>query len=144
MAWYPPFTDNDRSYEETRPCIWNAFFVALQYLSHLLQGYLFAKITPHVWKLWACTEGITPRKTYVDHIYMWCLGRYNNNPSRFLSTTGIIDQSHKPKNTPVPCPKIHHSEQKCAHFCHWRVYCWIWDNCIVGRRSRSQESTGYS
>ena len=34
------------------------------------------------------------------------------------------DQIHKSHNTPVPYPTMHHSEQKCAHFCsEW---------CIVG------------
>ena len=35
-----------------------------------------------------------------------------------------VDQAHKPCNAPVPNPTMHHSEQKCAHFCsEW---------CIVG------------
>ena len=35
-----------------------------------------------------------------------------------------IDQIHKSHNAPVPYPTMHHSEQKCAHFCsEW---------CIVG------------
>ena len=29
-----------------------------------------------------------------------------------------IDQSHKSHNAPVPYPMMHHSEQKCAHFCY--------------------------
>ena len=28
-----------------------------------------------------------------------------------------IDVIHKSHNAPVPYPTIHHSEQKCAHFC---------------------------
>ena len=28
-----------------------------------------------------------------------------------------IDQSHKSHNAPDPYPTMHHSEQKCAHFC---------------------------
>ena len=35
-----------------------------------------------------------------------------------------IDQIHESHNAPVPHPTVHHSEQKCAHFCsEW---------CIVG------------
>ena len=35
-----------------------------------------------------------------------------------------IDQFHKSHNAPVPYPRMHDSEQKCAHFCfEW---------CIVG------------
>ena len=35
-----------------------------------------------------------------------------------------MDQFHKSHNAPVPYPTMHHSEQKCAHFCsEW---------CIVG------------
>ena len=29
----------------------------------------------------------------------------------------IIDHYHKFHNVPVSCPTMHHSEQKCAHFC---------------------------
>ena len=36
----------------------------------------------------------------------------------------LIDLIHKSHNAPVPYPTMHHSEQKCAHFCsEW---------CIVG------------
>ena len=36
----------------------------------------------------------------------------------------VIDQSHKSQNAPVPYTTMHHSEQKCPHFCfEW---------CIVG------------
>ena len=36
----------------------------------------------------------------------------------------LIDKSHKSRDVLVPYPTIHHSEQKCAHFCcEW---------CIVG------------
>ena len=39
----------------------------------------------------------------------------------------LIDRYHKSPNTPVPCPTIYHSGQKCAHFCSkW---------CIVGYRT---------
>ena len=38
-----------------------------------------------------------------------------------------IVQSHKSHNAPIPCPTMHHSQQKCAHFCDkW---------CIVGYRT---------
>ena len=33
-----------------------------------------------------------------------------------------IHQSHKSHNAPVPYPTMHHSEQKCSHFCS---ECWI-------------------
>ena len=36
----------------------------------------------------------------------------------------ITDLIHKSHNAPAPYPTIHHSEQKCAHFCS------VW--CIVG------------
>ena len=29
----------------------------------------------------------------------------------------VTDHSHKSHNAPVPYPTMHHSEQKCAHFC---------------------------
>ena len=33
-----------------------------------------------------------------------------------------IDQFHKSQNAPVPYPTVHHSEQKCAHFCSvWSI-----------------------
>ena len=35
-----------------------------------------------------------------------------------------IEQSNKSHNVPVPYPTMHHSEQKCVHFC--------FDLCIVG------------
>ena len=35
-----------------------------------------------------------------------------------------IDQYHKSHNAPVPYPKMHFAEQKCAHFCS--------EGCIVG------------
>ena len=36
----------------------------------------------------------------------------------------MIDQFHKSNNTPIPYPTMHHSEQKCDHFCsEW---------CIMG------------
>ena len=44
----------------------------------------------------------------------------------FKVCTGLdsMDQFHKSHNAPVPYPTMHHSEQKCAHFCsEW---------CIVG------------
>ena len=41
-----------------------------------------------------------------------------------LLTVFVIDQFYKSHNASVPYPTMHHSEQKCAHFCsEW---------CIVG------------
>ena len=49
---------------------------------------------------------------------------YEIRPSR--------DQSHKSHNAPVPYPTMHHSEQKCAHFCsEWYIVAYgtgaLWD-----------------
>ena len=44
-----------------------------------------------------------------------------------IVTNCIINQSHKSHNAPVSYLTIHHSEQKCGHFCsEW---------CIVGYRT---------
>ena len=35
----------------------------------------------------------------------------------FWSSHHLIDKFHKLHNAPVPYPTMHHSDQKCAHFC---------------------------
>ena len=55
-------------------------------------------------------------------------------------------QIHKSHNASLSYPTMHHSEQKCTHFCYdwcivvygtgatflfWMVHCGIWDRCIV-------------
>ena len=51
--------------------------------------------------------------------------------SVFMSQANVLvlrlfamHHSHKFNNTPVPNPTIHHSEQKCAHFCS--EWCIVW------------------
>ena len=52
------------------------------------------------------------------HYWDYCSG------ALYSGQTIMKDQSHKSHNVSVPYPTIHHSEQKCAHFCsEW---------CIVG------------
>ena len=60
----------------------------------------------------------------------WETSLQSNTVSHWLGATLestlvlVLNQSHKSHNAPVPCPIIHHSEQKCVHFCsEW---------CIVG------------
>ena len=48
---------------------------------------------------------------------------------------GAVDQIHKSHNALIPDPSMHHSVQKCAHFCseqcivvHWTGASWdLWD-----------------
>ena len=54
----------------------------------------------------------------------------------------IMDLSYKSHNAPVPYPTMHHSEQKCEHFCsEWRIVghetgaLWdLWDWSILSDR----------
>ena len=51
-------------------------------------------------------------------------GQWYDCPSVNLQDVRKIVQSHKSHNAPFPYPTMHHSEQKCSHFCsEW---------CIVG------------
>ena len=48
-----------------------------------------------------------------------------------MCTFITTDQIHKSHNAPVPYPTMHHSEQKCAHFCsEWGIV--GYRSCIVG------------
>ena len=56
-------------------------------------------------------------------LQFWNPTLWLNSPSVCLSLC-IIDHFRKSHKAPVPYPTMHHSEQKCAHFCsEW---------CIVG------------
>ena len=57
---------------------------------------------------------------YPSGLLHWYLG----------SVGGVIGQSHKSHNAPVPYLTMQHSEQKCAHFCS-ECCCGIWDMRIV-------------
>ena len=59
--------------------------------------------------MWRPTRGQSVKRRYQ---HLWAL--YVN----------IIDPADKSHNAPVPYPTMHHSEQKCAHFCS--------ECCIVG------------
>ena len=50
--------------------------------------------------------------------------RYSAETKTSLVMQSKLYQSHKSHNAPVPYPTIHHSQQRCAH------YCCEW--CIVG------------
>ena len=55
-----------------------------------------------------------------------CQNKSNNSIDELL-----IEQSHKYHNASVTYPKMHHSKQKCAHFCsEWCIV--EYDRCIVG------------
>ena len=66
------------------------------------------------------------------------LHSYDHNSEVYIPSHSIIDQFHKSQNTPVPSPKMLHSEQKCAHFCsewsilgHWTGEFWgLWIRSI--------------
>ena len=60
---------------------------------------------------------LTHRAEYLQRIYDLLFA-----PQIYVDLT--IDQSHKSHNAPVSYPTMHHSKQKCEHFC----YEW----CIVG------------
>ena len=56
-----------------------------------------------------------------------------------------IDQSHKTQNAPIPYTTIHHSEQKCAHFCsEWCIgtdASWhLWIRSIISSSSNNNSS----
>ena len=58
-----------------------------------------------------------------------------------------IDLINKSHNAPVPYPTMHHSEQKCAHFCYeWCIVGYetgaLWDflNCEIGLNEASEAS----
>ena len=59
-----------------------------------------------------------------------------------------IDQPHKSHNAPVPYPTMHHSEQKCAHFCsEWCIVGYgtgaLWDLCWLPKSGSKIDMTEY-
>ena len=85
-----------------------------------------------------------PIERAISHFYYKLYGGENDDHPRPTRKPVGIHQPHKSHNAFVPYLTIHHSEQKCAHFCseclshnpqctiHWKLYCEIWDRCIVG------------
>ena len=71
---------------------------------------------------WLCLQGyvLTTSKSYLTTLGLLMSTSMNMVMYKWLVWTSdvvIYVEMHKSHNVPVPYPTMHHSEQKCAHFC---------------------------